>query len=84
MFYIIKAGVKRGERGGRKFRERLALPDENDDAPLACVPSSERMPDREWVRSYRRVENPGIQKKEDELRLHSWMQIRSTKWDEGK
>ena len=31
MFYIIKAGVKRGERRGRKFRERLALPDENDD-----------------------------------------------------
>ena len=26
--------------------------------PLACVVSEERMPDREWVRSERRAENP--------------------------
>ena len=39
--------------------------------PLACVASEERMPDREWVRSERRAENPGIRKKEDELRLDS-------------
>ncbi len=42
------------------------------------------MPDREWVRSDRRVENPGIRKEEDELRLDFWTQIRSTGWDERK
>ena len=42
------------------------------------------MPDREWVGSERRAENPGIQKEEDELRLDSWIQIRSTGWDERK
>ena len=52
--------------------------------PLACVVSGKRMPDREWVRSERRAENPGIRKEEDELRLDSWMQIRSTGWDERK
>ena len=52
--------------------------------PLACVASGERMPDREWVRSERRAENPGIRKEEDELRLDSWIQIRSTGWDERK
>ena len=51
---------------------------------LACVASGERMPDREWVQSERRAENPGIRKKEEELRLDSWMQIRSTGWDERK
>ena len=30
--------------------------------PLACVVSEERMPDREWVRSERRAENPGIRR----------------------
>ena len=49
--------------------------------PLACVISEERMPDREWVRSERRAENPGIWKEEDELRLDSWMQMRSTGWE---
>ena len=52
--------------------------------PLAYVSSGERMPDREWVRSERRAENPGIWKEEDELRLDSWMQIKSTGWDERK
>ena len=52
--------------------------------PLACVVSEERMPDQEWVRSERRAENSGIRKEEDELRLDSWMQIRSTGWDERK
>ena len=42
------------------------------------------MPDREWVQSERRAENPGIRKEEDELKLDSWIQIRSTKWDERK
>ena len=39
------------------------------------------MPDREWMRSERRAENPGIWKEEDELRLDSWMQITSTGWN---
>ena len=51
---------------------------------LACMVSEERKPDQEWVRSERRAENPGIRKEEDELRLDSWMQIRSTGWDERK
>ena len=51
-------------------------------SPLACVASGERMPDREFVRSERRAENLGIRKEEDELRLDSWVQIRSTGWDE--
>ena len=42
------------------------------------------MSDREWVQSERRAENPGIWNEEDELRLDSWMQIRSTGWDERK
>ena len=42
------------------------------------------MPDREWVQSERRTENPGIRKEEEELRLDSWMQIRSIEWDERK
>ena len=52
--------------------------------PLACVVSEERMRDREWVRTERIAENPGIRKEEEELRLDSWMQIRSTGWDERK
>ena len=51
---------------------------------LACMASGERMPDWEWVRSERRAENPGIRKEEDEFRLDSWIQIRSTGWDERK
>ena len=52
--------------------------------PLACLSSGEGMPDRKWVQSERRAENPEIRKEEDELRLDSWMQIRSTGWDERK
>ena len=36
------------------------------------------------VRSEHRAENPGIRKEEDEFRLDSWMQIRSTGWHEKK
>ena len=43
--------------------------------PLACVASQEKMPDRDWVRSDCRVENPGIRKEEDELILDSSIQI---------
>ena len=46
--------------------------------PVACVASGERLPDREWVQSDRRADNPVIWKEENELRLHSWIQIRST------
>ena len=51
---------------------------------LACVALEERTPNREWVQSERRAENPGIRKEEDELRLDSWIQIRSTGWDQRK
>ena len=30
--YIIRVGIKRRKRGGRKFRKGWALPDENDNA----------------------------------------------------
>ena len=46
--------------------------------PLACVSSGKRIPEREWVRSDRRAENPVIRKEEDELRLDSWIQIKLT------
>ena len=52
--------------------------------PVVCVASGERMPDREWVQSERRTDNPGFRKEEDELKLDSWIQIRSTGWDERK
>ena len=38
--------------------------------PLACMTSWERVPDREWVRSDRRVENPEIPKEEIQC---SWL-----------
>ena len=50
----------------------------------ACVASGERMPDREKVRSQCRAENPGIRREEDEFRLDSWMQVKSTGWDGRK
>ena len=46
--------------------------------PLESVTSAEKIPDREWVSSDRRAENPGIWKEEDKLRLDSWIQIRET------
>ena len=46
--------------------------------PLASVISVEKIPDREWVPSDRRADNPGIRKEEDKLRLDSWIQIRET------
>ena len=52
--------------------------------PLACIALRERMPNQECVQSERRGENPEIRKEEDELRLDSWMQIRSTGSDERK
>ena len=51
---------------------------------LVCMASQERMPDREWVRSEHRAENPGIWKEENELRLDSWIQIRPMGWDKRK
>ena len=83
--YIIRVGIKRRNRGGRKFKKgigpcltKMTMP------PLAYVVSEEKIPDREWVRSERRAENPGIRKEEEELRLDSWIQIRSTGWDDRK
>ena len=42
------------------------------------------MLEREWLQSERRVENPGIPKEKDQLRLDCWIQIKSTGWDEKK
>ena len=41
----------------RPFLTRMTTP------PLACVASRKRKPDREWVRSERKTENPGIQER---------------------
>ena len=45
---------------------------------LVSVTSVEKIPDREWVPSDRRAENPGTQKEEDKFKLDSWIQIRET------
>ena len=45
---------------------------------LVSVTSVEKIPDREWVPSDRRAENPGTRKEEDKFKLDSWIQIRST------
>ena len=66
--------VKRRKREGRKFREGQVLPDENDDAAASVCDISRKIPDWEWLRSDRRVENPWIRKEENELRLDSWIQ----------
>ena len=79
--YIIKVGIKRREEAESSEKDRPCLT-KMTPPPLACVASEGRMPDREWVQSDCRVENPGIRKEEDKLRLDSWMQIRSTGWDE--
>ena len=50
--YIIRVGIKRRKKS-RKFRERYALLDENDNAAASVHVIRERMPDREWVRSER-------------------------------
>ena len=52
--------------------------------PLTCVAFGERMPDWNWARSERRAGDSGIRKEKEQLRLNSWIQIRSTEWDEGK
>ena len=39
--------------------------------PLASVKLVEKIPDREWVPSNRKAENPGIRKEEGELKLDS-------------
>ena len=46
--------------------------------PLASATSIEKIPDREWLQSDGRAENPGIRKEEDKLMLDSWIQTRST------
>ena len=73
------------EQGSSKEREEVESLEKDKPyltkiitLPPACVASVERMPDREWVQSERRVENSGIRKEEDELRLDSWIQIKST------
>ena len=80
--YIIRVGSsEEREKLESSEKDKLYL-SKMVTSPLACVVSRERMPDREWVRSERRAENPRIRKEEDELRLNTWMQIRSTGWNE--
>ena len=72
--YIIRIGVKRRKRGDRKFREVQAQPDKSDNAA-----SSVRGITRENARPGMgaiRIENSGIRKDEEQLRLDSWIQIR--------
>ena len=76
--YIIRVGIKQREEVESSEKDRPCLTKMMTPL-LACVSTGERMPDREWVRSERRAENP-----ENELRLDSWMQIRWTEWDERK
>ena len=70
--YIIRVGIERIEEVESSEKDRPCL----TTPQLACVASEERMPDREWVRSKRKAENPGIRKEEDELRLDSGIQGR--------
>ena len=59
---------------------------------LGGLASGERMPDREWLPSDRRTENPGIRKEQEELRIDSWIQVNGigrekskvNGWDERK
>ena len=71
--YIIRVGIKRRERGGRKFRKGLALSDKNDNAAVSMcgVRRENARPGVGAIRTQSRAENPGIQKEEDELRLDS-------------
>ena len=73
------------EEGLSKEREEIEGSEKNKPCltimmtpPLASVTSVEKIPDPEWVPSDRRAENPGIRKEGDEVRLDSWIQIRST------
>ena len=81
--YIIRVGIKRREQVESSEKDRPCLM-KVTMVPLACMASGERMPDREWVRSERRAENPGIRKEQNELRLDSWMQMWLTGWGERK
>ena len=76
--YIIRVGINEREEVEILEKDKPCLT-KMMTAPLACVASRDRMPDREWVRSERNAENPGIRKEENELRSHSWIQIRSTR-----
>ena len=79
-FYLKLCG-----RSGRNcLLSSLVLSGYNRSPDTRFVASGERMPDREWVRLERSAKNPGIREEEVELRLDSWIQIRSTGWDERK
>ena len=55
------------------------MPDEyNDTAASLEASTEEKMPHREWEQSDRRAENLGIRKEKDELRIDSWIHVRST------
>ena len=67
--YIIREGSsKEREEVESSEKDRPCLMKMTTPS-LVCVVSEERMPDREWLRSDRKAENPGIRKEEEELRL---------------
>ena len=68
--FIIRVWIKRREDVESSKRDKPCLT-KMTTPRLAYVASRERMPDREWVQSECRAENPGIRKEEDELRLDS-------------
>ena len=80
--YIIRVGVKRRKEIESSEKDKPCLT-KIMTPPLASV-TVKKIPDREWVPSDRRAENPGIRKEGDKLRLGSWIQIRSTGQDEIK
>ena len=51
------------QKGKNEFNEQ--------SKEVGFVLPGERMPERQWLRSDRKAENPGIRKEEDELRLDS-------------
>ena len=69
--YIIRVGIKRRKRGGRKFRKRWALPDEYDNAAASVrgIGGESARPGVGAIRAQRRESR--IRKEEEELRLDS-------------
>ena len=57
--YIVRVRIKQREEMESSVKDRPCLTKMTTPL-LACVASRERMLDREWVQSERRVENPGI------------------------
>ena len=61
--YIITVGIERRKKEVESSEENRPGLTKRMTPPLANVGSGEKMPGREWLRSERREENPGIRKK---------------------